>query len=275
MLCGSLSFACMGALAHALGTACDWQVIALTRSGLAMVFAASLAVTGGAKLVVWRPLTLWIRSISGSISLICTFFAFTRLPVADVVTLTNLVPVWVAILSWPLLGEVPGKEVWLSVACALAGVLFIQQPHFAEGNFVSLIALGSSLTSAIAMLGLHRLRGIDPRAIVTHFSAVSVLFCVAAWFLFERAADLDSMSRLPMLTRLLGVGVTATIGQILLTKAFAAGAPAKVSVVGLTQIVFAMTLDALLFGRRFTLPTLLGIVLIVAPTAWLLLRKRH
>ena len=50
---------------------------------------------------------------------------------------------------------------------------------------------------------------------------------------------------------------------------------AKVSVVGLTQIVFAMTLDALLFGRRFTLPTLLGIVLIVAPTAWLLLRKRH
>src|SRR5262245_11530267 len=99
MLCGCVAFALMGTLAHALGPRCDWQVIALARSGLALTFAAGLAWTAGVRLVFWRPRVLWVRSLAGSVSLVCTFFALTRLPVSDVLTLTNLFPVWVAILS--------------------------------------------------------------------------------------------------------------------------------------------------------------------------------
>ena len=42
---------------------------------------------------------------------------------------------------------------------------------------------------------------------------------------------------------LLGIGVTASIGQLLLTKAFTGGDPAKVSVIGLTQVLFAFLFD--------------------------------
>jgi drug/metabolite transporter (DMT)-like permease len=69
---------------------------------------------------------------------------------------------------------------------------------------------------------------------------------------------------------LLGVGVSATIGQLFLTKAFAAGAPARVAVVGLTQIVFSMLLDAILFQRTFNWLTLVGIALVVIPAAWVM-----
>ena len=72
---------------------------------------------------------------------------------------------------------------------------------------------------------------------------------------------------------LLGMGLAATIGQICLTKAFALGDPAKVSIVGLTQVGFGMLFDAAIWGRSFTPLTLSGIALIVAPTAWLLLRR--
>ena len=48
------------------------------------------------------------------------------------------------------------------------------------------------------------------------------------------------------------------------------GAPAKVSVVGLSQIVFAMALDVGVLGNSFNWMTLLGICLVVAPTTWLL-----
>jgi drug/metabolite transporter (DMT)-like permease len=270
MLGGSASFALMGTLAHRLANSCDWQVIALVRSGLALFFAALLALVAGARLVFLRPRILWVRSIAGSISLVSTFFALTRLPVADVLTLTNLFPFWVALLSWPLLGEAPGRSVWVAAACALAGVALIQQPHIAEGNWVSLVALASSFFTAIAMLGLHRLRGLDARAIVVHFSAVSVLFVVASFFLFEHHAPVDEGLAGPALFMLLGVGVTATVGQLLLTKAFVAGPPARVAVVGLTQIVFAMALDALVGQRAFNPVTLLGIALVVAPTAWVM-----
>lgn len=273
MLSGSLAFAVMSTLAHAVAASCDWQVVALARSSLACLFAALLARGAGVRLVLWRPRTLWLRSIAGSLSLVCTFFALARLPVSDVLTLTNTFPLWVAVLSWPLLGEVPTGGVWACVAGGVAGVTLIQQPHFAAGNFATVLALVASVFTAVAMIGLHRLRGLDLRAIVAHFSGVSVVFCLASLFLFDRDATLPPVPGGDAVLMLLGVGVAATVGQLCLTKAFGAGRPAKVAVVGLTQIVFAMLLEIVLWRRSFNALTLLGMALVAAPTAWLLTHR--
>ena len=73
---------------------------------------------------------------------------------------------------------------------------------------------------------------------------------------------------------LLGVGASATVGQLFLTKAFASsGAPASVGVVGLTQIVFVMVIDRALNPRGLEWHSVLGTLLVVAPTVWLLLRR--
>ena len=69
---------------------------------------------------------------------------------------------------------------------------------------------------------------------------------------------------------LLGVGATATVGQWCLTRAFTLGKPARVSVVGLTQIVFAMGLDLMFGGPAFDPATLAGIGLVLLPTAWVM-----
>ena len=275
MLWGALAFAIMSTLAHALVPHCDWQMVALARSGLALVFAVALAIAGGAQLVYSRPRTLWMRSIAGSLSLVCSFYAFSRLPVSDVLTLTSMFPVWVAILSWPLLGHAPQRDVWLGVVCGLAGVVLIQQPHLAQGNLASLAAIVASFTSAVALIGLHRLQGIDPRAVVVHFSAVSLVFVAASFFLFDTTRSAVSHMDLDGLTSamLLGVGLSATIGQLLLTKAFAAGAPAKVSVVCLSQVGFGMIFDVVFWQRTFSPLTLVGMLMVMLPTAWLILRR--
>lgn len=273
MLFGCAIFAAMGALAHEAGRSCDWQVIALVRAAIPFLAATALALLAGVPLVFVRPPVLWLRSISGSISLVCTFFALTRLPISDVFSITNTFPIWVAVLSWPLLGEAPPLSVWVSVACGVVGVFLIQQPHFAEGNFAILSALVASFTSAVAMIGLHRLRGIDVRAIVAHFSGVSVLFAIVSLFLFPRIRATPDVTDGRLLLMLLGLGLCATVGQLCLTKAFSSGQPAKVSVVGLTQIVFGLLLDVLLLGNVPTPMTLVGIALVLAPTAWVLTHR--
>ncbi|TMQ35176.1 MAG: DMT family transporter [Planctomycetota bacterium] len=270
MLLGSLAFALMSTLAHELREAYDWQVVALVRAGLVLVIAALLALAGRARLVLWRPGTLWLRSIAGSISLVCTFFALTRLPVSEVLTLTNMFPLWVALLSWPMLQEPPSAGVWLAILCGLTGVVLIQRPHFAEGNFATAAALVASVSTAFAMIGLHRLRNLDVRAIVVHFSAVAVLFCLGSWFLGQPSAGMPNPLAGRPLFMLLGVGVAATVGQLFLTKAFAAGPPAQVSVVALTQVVFAMALEILFLHRSFERTTLIGMALVMAPTAWII-----
>jgi drug/metabolite transporter (DMT)-like permease len=262
----------MAALAKGLNERFDWQIVALVRAFLAFFFALLLALAGGARLVVLRPAKLWFRSITGSMSMVCSFYAFKYLPVSDVLTVSNMFPIWVALLCWPLLNEAPSPSVWLSVASGLAGVYLIQQPRFAEGNFATFVVLAGSVTTALAMLGLHQLAFIDTRAIVVHFSAVATLFCAAAFFVFERDPSRDNTLDKSALLMLLGMGITATIGQLCLTKAFTEGPPAKVSVVGLTQVVFAMAFDLFGFGYKFNGLTLAGIALILGPTAWLLLR---
>jgi drug/metabolite transporter (DMT)-like permease len=275
MLFGSLSFAIMGLAAHALADSCDWQVIAVARSFLALVLATVLALAAGARLVFWRPRTLWMRSIAGSISLVCTFFAFTRLPVSDVLTLTNMFPIWVALLSWPMLRESPSLGVWLCVASSAVGVALIQQPHFAEGNFASVMALIASFCAAIAMIGLHRLQAVDARAIVAHFSGVSLVFALTALACFEHPLQGRISFSREIWLLLLTVGTSATVGQLFLTKAFAAGSPAKVSVVALTQIVFVMLVEVIVWRRSFNPLTLTGMALVMVPTAWVLANSRQ
>jgi drug/metabolite transporter (DMT)-like permease len=72
------------------------------------------------------------------------------------------------------------------------------------------------------------------------------------------------------------VGGAATVGQLFLTLAFAAGPPSEVAVVGLTQVVFAFGYDTWISGHAFDRITLTGMILVIAPTAWLLatLRRR-
>jgi drug/metabolite transporter (DMT)-like permease len=271
MLAGCASFALMGSSAHLLGEEahCDWQVVAVARAGMALLFAFLIARAAGVRLVFWRPGSLWIRGLAGSVSMVATFYALTRLPVAQVLTVTQMFPIWVALLSWPLLGERPGSGAWLAVGSAVLGVVVIQAGQFGEAGLATGAAAVASLFTAVAMLGLHRLRNLDPWAIVVHFSAIALVFCVASLFLFDRRIPLDNLFAPRPLLLLLGLGVTATAGQLFLTRAFAAGSPTRVSVVGLMQIVFALPLD-LLLGKQFQAQALAGIALIVAPTACLM-----
>lgn len=121
MLCGAFAFAVMGAFTHAAAEHYDWQVIALTRSILAMMIAGLLAVKAKTPMVFLRPWTLWVRSIAGSLSVMCNFYALSRLPIADALTLTNMFPVWIAVLSWPVLGRFPERDVWFGVLCGVMG----------------------------------------------------------------------------------------------------------------------------------------------------------
>ncbi|MDG3003700.1 DMT family transporter [Paludisphaera mucosa] len=269
MISAAFCFASMGAMTHAVGSRCDWLLIAFIRIFSTFVFSTALALAGGAKLVVWKPRTLWWRSIAGTLSVACTFYALTRLPVADVLTLTNTYPLWIVLTTF-VHSRRGGRLTDLAcVVCGVLGVVLIQQPHGTVGDsWAVFIALVASVTTAVAMLGLHRLKDVDARAVVAHFSGLASLV-LALWLIFVHPLNtpitaLDASS----MWLLLGVGLSGTAGQVLLTKAYASGPPAKIAVLSLTQVVFGLGFDVCLQGRQLTPAGLLGFVMVVGPTAW-------
>jgi drug/metabolite transporter (DMT)-like permease len=277
MLGGCFFTAWMGFFAHLLKDSCDWRLVALARSSLAFVLAFLLARLSGARLVFWRPHALWLRGCASSMSLLCTFFALAQLPTSEVMTLTNTLPIWVALLSWPLLRVRPASSVWVASVCGVCGVALIQAPHFnADIKATSAVALSltAALTSAVAMLGLHRLKGLDPWAVVVHYSGVSTLFVLASWAI-GGPPDLGGLAEKKTILLLLAVGMAATLGQLCVTRAFTSGQPMRISVVGLMQVVFALGLDLLFEGPSVQLITLAGIGLVLAPTAWMMIDKSY
>ena len=273
MLAGALSFAVMGALSHLAGERCDWQIVALARASVAFVFSACLALATGTRLVLLGPRVLWVRSVAGSFGVIFAFYALTHLPISTAITLSNTVPVWVTLLAWPVLGHRPGGRVWAAIVVGLAGIVLIQKPEAAGDRLAALLALGNALTTSVAMIGLNRLGGVDARAVVTHFSGVATAFTLLFIMLTGGRADFRALGDAQTLLLLIGVGLCGALAQLAMTKAFALGAPSRVSVVGLMQIVFALLFDLLLWHRAFDALVILGIALVVAPSAWLMLHS--
>jgi len=268
MLSGAASFATMGAFAHALGSRCDWLMVAAVRVLMMLVSAIVLAKAAGAKLVFLKPRTLWIRSCAGSFSLVCNFYALSHLPVADAITLSNVHPLWIVLVPSLIRMRLPSPAEILSVGIGLVGVALIQRPQLGGDRLAVLVALLSSVSTAVAMMGLHRLRGVDPRAVVAHFAGVA---CVAsiAWLAFRWAQVATGTYDTTTILLLLGVGISGTLGQVSLTRAYSAGRPARVAVVGLSQVAFGLGFDVLLWHRVLTPATLLGFVLVMAPATWL------
>jgi drug/metabolite transporter (DMT)-like permease len=273
MLWGAFAFALMGAVGHLAGERCSWQLVALARASLALLFSLIFALSTGVKLFFLRPATLWIRSLSGSIGILCSFYALTHLPVSTALTLSNTVPIWVALLAWLLLGYRPTPQIWFAIAAAIVGVILIQRPYLSGGNLAGLAALGHALSWAIGVIGLNRLSRVDPRAVVVHFAAVSTFVALLFFLLSGADASYAMLNDKALLALLVSVGLTGTIGQLAMTRAFALGHPSKVAIIGLTQIVFACLFDVLIWKHHFDALTICGIALVIAPTAWLLLHS--
>ena len=272
ILGASLALATMGSMTHAVGPRCDWLVVSLVRAVMMFATAATLTRSAGSALVVWRPRSLWVRSLAGSCSLVCNFYALTRLPVADAITLFSIQPLWIVLISAVFLRRNPRPAEWIGVSLGLAGVVLIERPHLSGDRLAALVAMLSSVSSAVAMLGLHRLRHLDSRAVVAHFAGVASL--VSLGWLAVRGQPLSPALGEPSTwVYLLGIGATGTLGQILLTRAYAVGSPAKVAIAGLSQVVFAMAYDVALWGRSIDPTTFAGFALVLAPTTWLSLRS--
>ncbi len=273
MLCGCGWFAAMVVFIGMANDHVAWQTVAVFRASIAAVFATAIAVATGAKLTFGTPI-LWLRSIAGSLSMVTSFYALTHLPGSDVLVMTNSFPVWVALLSWPAFGERPTVGVIVAVLAAVGGVAVCNQFNMTQLEPAHFAAIVASVFTAVAMMGLNRVKGVSSLGVVVHFSWVSVAFCACTFLMPAK----DSKPVLPVewvhWVVLLAVGTTATVGQIFLTKAFRGGQATKVSVVGLSQVVMVMLWEAVFGGREFNVWQLVGTVLVLGPTAYLMIRER-
>jgi len=180
------------------------------------------------------------------------------------VTLGATTPIFVALLSRPLLGERVGRHVALAVAVAFAGVALLVRPSFAVAWPVALVATVGAFFYALAMIWLRRIGpGESHEAIVLHFSLVGLATMVTLALPVWRWPDATGG------LALLGAGLGGGGAQLAMTRAYSLQQAAPVSAVSTLGVVITYLLAVPLFGDLPTPWQLAGAALVLAATALL------
>ena len=275
MLVSAFLFASMGALSYEVAAVSDWLGVVFARAFINFLFVAALAIVTSKPLILFSaPKNLWVRSITGTCSLLGTFYAYTHLSIAEAISITNTTPIWMALLVSFVTREGLSYSVWAGVACGSIGVVLVQPPQFQQAGFAIMAGLGGALFGAIAVYNLHLVKKIHPTTIVAHFSlvasTVSFLVLVLSFYVAPREAGWTGR----ILIEMLGIGALGTAGQLAMTRGYMAGDPAINAIVALAQVAFGVVFDILIWDRSFEIAGIIGIVLITSPTAFFVVEQR-
>jgi S-adenosylmethionine uptake transporter len=191
-----------------------------------------------------RPGLVLLRGVAGLASILCSVFAFTHLPFAEVYSLIFLAPLLVTILSIPILGETVGWRRGIAIVAGFAGVLLVVRPGFRELAPAHFFGLATAFCGAISMLVLRAIGGTERRItlIAVVFAASLAFNGVFMLFDFQVPAPHDLML-------LATSGICGAVANILIIVAIQAAPANRIAPAQYSQIVWAVLLGALFFGE--------------------------
>ncbi|RJO65102.1 MAG: DMT family transporter [Myxococcales bacterium] len=259
MLLSSFAFSGMGVfvkLAHDVPLAEK----VFFRNLVALFISLALALRTGRSLFGRREnqKLLMGRALLGLGGVVTFFYALGHLLLVDADMLNKLSPFFVAIFAGLFLGERPSRVYPLALVVAFGGAMLIIKPTFELTLLPALVGLASAAFAGGAYTVVRALKNREgAETIVFYFSFVSSLLSlpfVVRDFVPLTAAQWGALA---------GIGVSAAVGQIWLTLAYACGPAAEVSIVMYTSILFSAVFGFVFWGEIPDAWSLLGGVMII------------
>lgn len=263
MVLASLAFALMLVFIKLSGQKFGMNTYEITfwRVSFALVLLGGFSWLKGRSFRTNYPKEHFWRSLAGSIALLMNFYVVLHLPLATASTLQNTSAIFLGLLSIIILKQKPSLMAWLSLILGFIGVVILLKPATGGDTFAMLIGLASGAISGYAYLQVRELSLLGEPAwrIVFYFSLLSTIIAglLALYFGFSPA----TLANLPYI---IGIGVTALAGQLLMTYAYQVGQKFVVATLSYMTVVFALLFGVWLFGERLDWLSLLGIGVIVA-----------
>ncbi|TKD45839.1 MAG: DMT family transporter [Mesorhizobium sp.] len=227
-----------------------------------------------------RPLNHIARGVVGVCAMGLGFFALTRLPLPEAITLNYAQPLLVVVFSSIFLGEAIRVYRWSAVAVGLLGVLVISWPELTllgsgaalgDQEVLGVIAaLVAAAISAVAMLLVRNLVQSEPTAtIVLWFSVTaSILALLSLPFGWQALTPVQA-------GLLIAAGFCGGVAQILMTAAYRHAEASVVAPFEYTSMLLGIVVGYLAFGDVPTVHMLIGGLIVVAAGIFIIWRERQ
>lgn len=259
-------FALMRVTTRVNAGALSWPAVATVRFLGGGLMVALVATLWRSTLRVNDRRATWLRSAFGVGSALGVFYSLgsREIAVGDAATLSATAPLFVALLSAPMLGERVSRRTAAGIALGFAGVVVLVGPSFHSAAAPALAALAGAFSYGFALIFLRRIGPNESgEAVALHVSLVSGTVMLALAML---GVGSDRVAAAPAPLSLLALGGAAAaggLGQIALTRAYAAERAARLGAVSYAGVALTYAMELALL-RRFPTPAqLAGAALIV------------
>lgn len=202
---------------------------------------------------------LILRSIAGTVGILCNFYAVDHLNISDASMLNKLSPFFAILFSIIILKEMANRFEWCMLILAFIGAMFVAKPKFELSSLPAFIGLIGGLGAGLAYTYVRKLgtHGVKGPVIVFFFSCFSCLVTLP-FLIFDYT---------PMTVRQIGIlilaGCFAAGGQISITAAYTKAPAKEISVYDYSQILFAALLGFVFLNQIPDCYSIIGYIIII------------
>jgi drug/metabolite transporter (DMT)-like permease len=263
-------FAIQDAFSKFLGEKYPPIMVTMIRFWAFAIFVTVLAARsrGGLRraIVTEHPVLQVVRGVLLVSEIVVVIFSFTITGLAMSQTVLQATPLFVTILSVPLLGEKVGWRRGLAVLVGLVGILILLNPVNVHFDARLLLPLGAGF--------MYALYGVGTRAVSRTDSAVTSVFYVGVagavtisvvgpfYWTPMAVADWPAMAALC---------VSGALSHFLLIKSYTELSAVEIQPLTYLQLVLSIGIAVLFFGETITWNMIVGAVIVVAAglfTVW-------
>ena len=227
---------------------------------------------------------LIFRGVVGTLSLYMLFYAIQTLGLGRASTYQYTYPIFLALLSWLLIGETLNSREWTAIFVGFTGIMFVFRPDLSISFRDNALGLGNALLTAISYLSIRQLGVVyDTRAIILSFMLSGIVMpvismLVGTYYPMEHLDFLIGTFTWPASTSqwlgFLALGLTALMGQRMLTQSFTFDKAGRVAAIGYSNILFSVLIGFLMGEAIPSFSMVTGMSLIVAGGVMVSLAKR-
>jgi drug/metabolite transporter (DMT)-like permease len=224
--------------------------------------------------VTLRSKRLWLQIVRSALlfgSTCANLAAVHQLQLSETATISFLAPIFVALLSGPLLGEKVSAERMVAIAIGFLGVVIATRPGTSAFKPIVLIAIGGVVCNACYVIATRKLAGADsPQTTLAWTQVVGVVALTPVlplvWRQPPSAAAWVVMG---------AMGVFGAVGHGLLIVAHRYAPAPVLTPFQYTQLIWMILSGILVFGDWPAPATLVGASLVVACGAYLAVKERR
>ena len=191
----------------------------------------------------------------------CFYLSLTKMELATAATLTYIGPVFITLLSIPILKHTVGIWRWLAVGTGFFGVLLIMQPGAEVFSPYALLPVAAAFGYALAIVSTKLFVEDVPTAIINMYSAVgalvgstSMLFATTGYIPIESVVDWFW---------LVAMGMVGGCAVLLMISAYRLTRPGSLSPFEYFGIPFSFILGWVFFGEAPFDRLLPGVICVV------------